>query len=119
MLKDMLGSASLMLQLQINDKTKTANAKLMESGLATYWEYGNILEHNMLYMILLIICIVLLIKNKKYINIIVFVPIFANIFSIVISNISYEARYAYPTIVCFSVLLIHTIYCLLPKKSDI
>ena len=91
---DILGSASLMLQFQ-----------------------GNLLENNALYMFCLLAAIVLLWIQKKRLAIIAFIPCFANIASLVISNISFEPRYGYPTIICFAVLMIYAYVTLAKEKT--
>lgn len=79
MIGDLIGSASLM------------------------WEFDfirlNFLSVNMLYFFPIIIGSFLLICSKDIVGLIPLIPITFNTVSIMISNISYEARYAYPTII--------------------
>lgn len=117
MLRDMWGSSSLMLKFQYDNKTTCANQELMKQSLSNNFDYGNFLDHNMTYMFLLILCMIMLIKHKKNIYLLPFLPVLANVASIVISNISYEARYAYPTICCTAILIVYTIY-VLNNKND-
>lgn len=118
MLKDMWGSASLMLSFQFDNKSQYANPKLMETDIANNFGYGTFLEHNMLYLFMLLICMAMIKKNKKEDGLWPFLPIIANVISIVISNISYEARYAYPTICCTAILIAYTMYKLNTKENE-
>lgn len=117
MLKDMWGSASLMLEFQLDDKSQYANPKLMGTPIANNFEYGSFLDHNMLYLFLLLICIAMIKKNKIEDGLWPFLPVIVNVISIVISNISFEARYAYPTICCTAILIAYSMYKL-NKASD-
>ena len=56
-------------------------------------------------------------KNKKYMELIPFIPCIGNVVSIIISNISYEARYGYPTIVLIPLILIYSINVLNCKNE--
>ncbi|MEG0457636.1 MAG: hypothetical protein RR549_05845, partial [Oscillospiraceae bacterium] len=70
----------------------------------------NFLWHNMTFMFILAILIFAIFKKYKKVYLVAFIPTFANIASILISNISFEERYAYPTIMCFAFLLIYTFF---------
>lgn len=72
----------------------------------------NLFSVHIIYFLPIVICVFLFIKNKKYIDLIPFIPCIGNTISILISNISYEARYGYPTIVILPVILVYTIYYL-------
>lgn len=116
MVKDIMSSTYLMMKFQYDDKNKFVNPNIVTSMPRlvgdNYW-----VNHNMPYMFLLIICMIILIKHKKFESLIPFVPMLANVLSIVISNISYESRYAYPTIVCTAVLIVHTLYSIQKEKE--
>ena len=119
MLKDMAGSASLMLKFQYDDKEENVNPILARANLMPHFiGNNNWLNHNMNYLFLLIICMLILIKHRQFESLLPFLPVLANILSIVISNISYESRYAYPTIVCTGVLIAYTIYSLQKTKKN-
>ncbi|MTP74158.1 hypothetical protein GMB80_14590 [Turicibacter sanguinis] len=98
MIGDIIGSASLM------------------------WNFDfiriNFLSVHMVYFAPVIIGIILLIGYKDIVGLIPLIPFIFNIISILISNISYEARYAYPTIVLSLVCLIY-IKLRIKQLSDI
>ena len=119
MIKDMWDSTSLMLRFQYDDKKLFANQELVNSSIGKNVPYGSFLEHNMTYLFVLLICIVMLIKHERKYEIIAFAPMLLNVLSVVISNISYEARYAYPTICCSAILIIYTIYSISREKNHI
>lgn len=94
---DIVGSATIMWQLD--------------------FIYINLFSLHMIYFLPILICMFLFIKNKKYKELIPFIPCIANIISIIISNISYEYRYGYPTMVTLPVILIYTIYSFLLERK--
>ena len=94
MINDLLGSASLMIQFQ-----------------------EDFVDNNMAYLYILIICIILLIRKNKYMELLAFLPVLLNIASLIISNISAETRYAYPTIMCTAILIAYTYYSLNKDKT--
>ncbi|MCD2502893.1 hypothetical protein LQE93_14065 [Clostridium sp. NSJ-145] len=77
----------------------------------------NLFSIHMIYLLPILVCIFLLIRNKKYINLIPFIPCIGNVISIVISNISYEARYGYPTLVIIPVILLYSYYTLKNRSA--
>lgn len=103
---DFWGSSALMLQFQLEQ---------------------DFLSHHMAYFfILLICCVAILLKKeekqpkskiRKWGKLVPFIPMIANSISMIISNISYESRYAYPTILCFAVLMMYTYYQLNEKEE--
>lgn len=94
---DIIGSATIMWQLD--------------------FIYINLFSLHIIYFLPILICGFLFIKNKKYIDLVPFIPCIANIISILISNISYEYRYGYPTMVMLPVILVYTIYSLVSVKN--
>lgn len=77
----------------------------------------NLFSIHMVYFLPILICVFLFIKNKMYIELIPFIPCIGNVISIVISNISYEARYGYPTMVMLPVILVYSIYSLVLRRK--
>lgn len=81
---------------------------------AIMWQFNfmrtNIFSVHMIYMMPLLILCLLLIKKKLYLALIPFIPMITNIVSIIISNISYETRYGYPTLVLFLPLVLYGCY---------
>ena len=70
----------------------------------------NLFSIHMIYFIPIITCAVLLINKRKFNVLIPFIPCVGNILSIVIANISSEARYGYPTLVLVSSLIVYSYY---------
>ena len=99
MSNDILGSMSLMLQPQF-----------VNPPLDSYLTYG-IFSNNMIYFwIMFCAGLAISTKFKKAIYLLPFAPVLANVISMLISNISFEARYAYPTIVILPLIFIWVCY---------
>lgn len=77
----------------------------------------NFFSVHIIYFLPILICGFLFMKNKKYMELIPFIPCIGNVVSIIISNISYEARYGYPTIVLIPLILIYSINVLNCKNE--
>ena len=76
----------------------------------------NLFSIHMIYFIPIITCAVLLINKRKFNVLIPFIPCVGNILSIVIANISSEARYGYPTLVLVSSLIVYSYYFINKKE---